>query len=127
MLMFVSITALLAWASPAGAQQINVSIAQVRGSEAVIVSGHGPARTAIALQLIGTISDDVPDVTVGRYTASTDANGDYRVTLPFAPDFVRNTYLTVVANAAGSEPVSARLLIGAPNAGAMVPLEQQTP
>ena len=127
LLMSVSIVALLASASQAGAQQIGISIAQAQGSEAVVVSGHGPANAAIALRLIGTLSDDVPDVSIGRYTVSTDASGNYRVTLPIAPDFARNTYITAVANAAGAEPASARLLTGAPNAGAMVPLEQQTP
>jgi hypothetical protein len=110
-----------------GAQQDAVSISAVTGAESVDVRGHAAPGSTVALQLLATLSFDVPTVMVGRYVAHSDVGGNYELVIPIAPDFVRNTYLSVIASAAGVSSASGRIVIGSPNAGAMVPLEQQTP
>ena len=123
--------AVMALMSAADAQQpatgaISIDVHPVPGSEAVLVTGHAPSSAPVTITLLATISSDLPTVVVSRHETQPDANGNFQATISIAPNYVRDTYLRVLAtSAAGSTPASAQITVGAPNAGQTVPLEYQ--
>ena len=103
---------------------ITIDVHPVPGSEAVAVTGHAPPSAPVTITLLATISSDLPTVVVSRHDTQPDVNGNFQATISIAPNFVRNTYLRVLAtSAAGSTPASAQITVGPPNAGQTVPLE----
>ena len=96
------------------------------GREAVVVDGSAPAAlrgsaVPVTLTLTGTISRDLPTVTLRRVTLATD--GTFHTTLAIS-GMPRGSVVTVTATSLpGLSPASAHLTVGAPNPAVDSPLD----
>jgi hypothetical protein len=105
---------------------ITIDVRPQTGSEAIAVSGHAPSNAPVTITLLATFSTDVPTVVVSRHDVQPDVSGNFAASIPIAAAFARGTLLRIVAaSVAGTTPASAQLVVGVPNAGVIVPLEQQ--
>jgi hypothetical protein len=96
---------------------------QLKGSEAIYVTGHTTPNDRLTLSLYTTISSDLPDVLVNRHFAAADANGRFGAVIPIASAFQRGTLLRVTAVSATGATGDAHLTMDAPNAGIAVPFD----
>ena len=110
--------------SASGALSILVSPAP--GREAVVVDGSVPAAlrgnaVPVTLTVTGTVSRDLPTVTLRRVTLATDGTFHTILTTSGMP---RGSVVTVTATSAlGLTPASAHLTVGAPNPSVDSPLD----
>jgi len=114
-------------AAPTVSGAIVLNVHQLAGAEALVVSGQAPPTAPVMITLLATLSSDVPVVVVGRHNVDTDANGNFQAVVPIGPDYVRNSYLKVLATSVPSvASASAQVLLGPINPGNDVaPFEQQ--
>jgi len=104
---------------------ITLEARQLQGSEAIDVEGTAPSGAPVTITLLAMLSTDLPTILVSRHDVVTDVNGRFRAVIPAASAYERGTLLRVVATSLpGVRPASAQLVIGAPNAGVSIPLEQ---
>ena len=109
----------------ASAQTITLEARQLQGSEAVNVTGTAAPGSAVTLTLTALISTDLPTVLVSRHDVVADVNGRFGAIIPIASAYERGILLTVYASSGpGTGGAQAQLTTSAPNAGAIVPLEQ---
>ena len=112
-------------AATASAQTITLEARQLQGSEAVNVTGTAAPGSAVTLTLTALISTDLPTVLVSRHDVVADVNGRFGAIIPIASAYERGMLLTVYASSGpGVGGARAQLTTSAPNAGAIVPLEQ---
>lgn len=97
----------------------------IAGSEAISVSGNAPPGSPVTITLLATISTDIPTIVVSRHVVQPDASGNYQTRIPIAAAYARGTLLRVFAVSAGTTSASAQLIVGPPNGGVVVPLEQE--
>jgi hypothetical protein len=91
-----------------------VSAFPATGRDAIVVRGTAPGAVPVTIVLTGTISRDIPEVTLGRVTLATD--GNFSATVPVAPTMPRGSVVTVtVTSLPGVSPASARVVVGPPN------------
>lgn len=111
-------------ASASGSLSILVSPAP--GREAVAVDGSAPAAlrgsaVPVTLTATGTISRDLPTVTLQRVTLATDGTFHTILSISGMP---RGSVVTVTATSLlGLAPASARITVGAPNRAVDSPLD----
>ncbi len=104
---------------------ISLDARQLQGAEALDVEGIAPPNAPVTITLLAMLSTDLPTIVVSRHDVVTDVNGRFRAVIPVASAYERGTLLRVVATSLpGVSPASAQLVIGAPNAGVSIPLEQ---
>jgi hypothetical protein len=119
-------TAMIALCAPVGAQtpdaaamRVTLTATRAAGSEAVRITGSGPAARPLSVALYGTFSRDLPTVLLSRRSVSTDSTGRYDATLPIAPAFFRTSIITVVVDAVpAGQGARATVVVGPPNAPA---------
>jgi hypothetical protein len=113
------VAALAAVCVPAGAQPaggVSLTATHVVGTEAVRLTGTGPASRPLEASLYVTYSRDLPTALMNRRIVSTDATGRFDATIPTAPAFFRNAIVTVVVRALPAGPdARATFSVGAPN------------
>ena len=98
---------------------------QLQGAEALDIAGIAPPGSPVTITLLAMLSTDLPTILVSRHDVVTDVNGRFRAVIPVASAYERGTLLRVVATSLpGVSPASTQLVIGAPNAGVTIPLEQ---
>ena len=80
------------------------------GRDAIVVDGTAPAALPVTITLTGTISRDIPVVTLNRVTLATD--GTFHATVPVAT-MPRGSVVTVTATSLpGVSPASTRISVG---------------
>jgi hypothetical protein len=113
--------------SPAVANaSLSLALRMVEGRQAIAVDGTAPGAVPgnplpVTLTLTGTLSRDLPTVTLRRVTLASD--GTFHTTMAIA-GMPRGTVVTVTATSvSGLAPASAHLTVGAPNPGVDSPLD----
>ena len=107
---------------------ISLDVRQVPGSEEVTVSGQAPPSVPVLLTVLSTLSQDIPDIVVGRHEVAADESGRFSAIVPIAPDYLRGSILTLVATSLpGVRKASAQIVVGPPNGTVSVPAEQIPP
>jgi hypothetical protein len=113
--------------SPASASgSLSILVSPAPGREAVVVDGSAPAAlrgnaVPVTLTATGTISRDLPTVTLQRVTLATDGTFHTILSISGMP---RGSVVTVTATSLlGLAPASARITVGAPNRNADSPLD----
>lgn len=104
---------------------ITMEARQLQGAEALTVQGTAPAGAPVTITLLAVVSSDIPTIVVSRNDVVTDANGRFAAIIPVASAYERGTLLRVVATSSpGVASAQSQLVVGAPNNGVTVPLEQ---
>jgi hypothetical protein len=103
---------------------IVLSATQLKGAEAVIVTGTAPPSIPVMITLLATLSPELPNVLVNRQTTEAGPDGRFQAIVPIGPDYMRDTFLRVLATSLpGVTSASTQLLVQAPNAGLAIPAE----
>jgi hypothetical protein len=103
---------------------IVLNVQPLKGAEALLVTGAAPPSAPVRITLLATLSSDLPNVLISRHDLSADAEGKFQAIIPIAPDYIRQTFLNVLATSGpGVTPASAHILVDAANAGIKVPWE----
>ncbi len=106
--------------SPVASGSLTLALRMVAGRDAIAVDGIAPGAVPgstipVTLTLTGTLSRDLPSVTLQRVTLATD--GAFHTTLALT-GMPRGSVVTVTATSlSGLAPASAHLTVGAPNPG----------
>ncbi|HKU81126.1 MAG TPA: hypothetical protein VJP76_03065 [Candidatus Tumulicola sp.] len=104
---------------------ISMNVEQLKGAEAVLVTGEAPPSAPVLITLLGLISSEVPNVVVGRHDLQAGPDGKFQAIVPIGPDYVRGSFLKVLATSGpGVSSASAQIQIVPANAGLVVPYEQ---
>jgi hypothetical protein len=112
--------------SIAGATQgtIVLNATQLRGAEAVLITGEAPPSAPVLITLLATLSSELPNILLSRHQTIAGPDGKFQAILPIAPDYWRSTFIHVMATSSpGVTPASAQLLVQEPNAGVKVPAD----
>jgi hypothetical protein len=105
---------------------ITLAVHPLIGQEALLVTGQAPPMAPVRITLLATLSSDLPNVVVSRHDIQTEPDGRFAAVVPIGPDYVRDSFLRVIATSGpGVTEASAQILIGPPNALLSVPWEQQ--
>ncbi|MBV8066353.1 MAG: hypothetical protein JO113_00140 [Candidatus Eremiobacteraeota bacterium] len=103
---------------------IVMNVQPLKGAEALLVTGTAPPLAPVRVTLLATLSSDLPNVLVGRHDLAADPDGKFQAIIPIGPDYIRNSYLNVLATSGpGVTPANAQILIGPPNPELKVPWE----
>jgi hypothetical protein len=104
---------------------IVMNVTQLKGAEALMITGQAPPSAPIRITLLATLSSDIPDVLIGRHDLTSSTDGAFQAIVPIGPDYTQQTFLHVTATSGPNvAPASAQILVDAPNAGVKVPWEQ---
>ena len=113
--------------NPASASgSLSILVSPAPGREAVVVDGSAPAAlrgnaVPVTLTVTGTVSRDLPTVTLQRVTLATDGTFHTILSISGMP---RGSLVTVTATSLlGLAPASAQITVGAPNRAADSPLD----
>lgn len=109
----------------ANAQSLSLTAQPLAGSEAISVSGTAPPGSTVTVTLLATISQDIPTIVVSRSVVLPDSGGNYQARIPIAAAYERGTILRVFATSSGQSSAAVQLIVGPPNGGVTVPLEQE--
>lgn len=104
---------------------IVMNVTQLKGAEALMITGQAPPSAPIRITLLATLSTELPDVLIGRHDITSAQDGTFQAIVPIGPDYIQQTFLHVTATSGPRvTPASAQILVDAPNAGVKVPWEQ---
>ncbi len=104
----------------------NLQVAQIPGQQMLSVGGKAPANAPITLTLVGTFSNEIPDVVLNRHVVTADRKGTFQVDLPIASGYYRGGVLTVVASSVtGIAPARMQLQAKAPNGAVSIPADSE--
>jgi len=96
----------------------------LKGAEALLVTGDAPPMAPVRITLLATLSSDIPNVLLSRHDLTAGPDGKFQAIVPIAPDYVRDSYIHVLATSLpGVISASTQLLVQAPNDGVKVPVE----
>lgn len=110
--------------TPAVSGSITIEVHPLAGSEALVITGQAPPTAPIMITLLATLSSDLPTIVVSRHDISADQSGKFQAIVPIAPDFLRGSYLKVLATSVPSVvSASAEVLVGPPAPGLKVPAD----
>jgi hypothetical protein len=105
---------------------ISLNVEQLKGAEAVLITGEAPPSAPVLITLLGLLSSELPNVLLSRHDLQAGPDGKFQAIVPIGPDYVRDSYLRVLATSGpGVTSASAQILIHPANAGLTVPYEQQ--
>jgi hypothetical protein len=105
---------------------ISMNVEQLKGAEAVLITGEAPPSAPVLITLLGLISSDVPNVLLSRHELQAGQDGKFQAIVPIGPDYIRGSFVKVLATSGpGVTSASAQILINPANAGLTVPYEQQ--
>jgi hypothetical protein len=103
---------------------IVLNVTQLQGAEALLVTGNAPPSAPVRITLLATLSSDVPNVLLSRHDLTAGPDGKFQAIVPIAPDYLRDSYIHVLATSLpGVTSASSQLLIHPANAGINVPVE----
>lgn len=105
---------------------IALNVQPLKGAEALLITGTAPPSAPVLITLLATLSSDLPNVLLSRNPTTAGPDGKFQAILPIGPDYVRNSYLHVLATSApGVTSASAQILVQEPNLGNTQPYEVQ--
>ena len=105
---------------------IVLNVEQLKGAEAVLVTGTAPPSAPVLITLLGLLSSDLPNVLLGRHDLQAGSDGKFQAIVPIGPDYTQGSFVKVLATSGpGVTSASAQILIAPANAGLSVPFEQQ--
>ncbi|MEO6834351.1 MAG: hypothetical protein ABI231_00355 [Candidatus Tumulicola sp.] len=105
---------------------ILLNVEQLKGAEAVLITGQAPPTAPVLITLLGLLSSDLPNVLLSRHDLQAGPDGKFQAIVPIGPDYLRGSFLRVLATSGpGVTSASAQILITPPNDGLKVPAEQQ--
>ncbi len=100
--------------APGASGTLSLRAQQAAGRDAIVVDGTAPAALPVTITLTGTISRDLPTVTLSSVTLATD--GTFHAVVPIAPAMPRGSVVTVTATSLpGVSSAWARVTVGPPN------------
>jgi Copper amine oxidase N-terminal domain len=103
---------------------IVLNVIQLKGAEALLVTGDAPPSAPVMITLLATLSSDLPNVLLSRHDLTAGPDGKFQAIVPIAPDYMRDSFIHVLATSVpGVTSASAQLLVHAPNPGANVPVD----
>jgi len=103
---------------------IVLNVIQLKGAEALLVTGEAPPTAPVRITLLATLSADLPNVLLSRHDLTAGPDGKFQAIVPIAPDYVRDSFINVLATSTpGVTSASAQLLVHQANPGANVPFE----
>jgi hypothetical protein len=95
---------------------------QLKGAEALLITGNAPPSIPVMITLLATFSSEVPNVLLSRQTITAGADGAFQAIVPIGPNYMRDTFIHVLATSLpGVISASAQLLVQEPNQGVNVP------
>lgn len=104
---------------------ISINVEQLKGAEAVLITGEAPPSAPVLITLLGLISSDLPNVLLSRHELQAGQDGKFQAIVPIGADYVRGSFIKVLATSGpGVTSASAQILINPANAGLTVPFEQ---
>lgn len=102
----------------------NLTLAQVPGKLDIAIAGKGPGNLPVTLTLIGSFSQEIPDVILSRNEVVTDADGTFKTEISPSPGFFRGAILTLVASSvSGVSSAKAQIVLKAPNGTTNIPAD----
>ncbi len=105
---------------------IELNVTPLKGAEALLIAGQAPPTAPVMITLLATLSSDLPNVLLSRHLLTAGPDGKFQAILPIAPDYMRDTFIHVLATSSpGVTSASAQLLVHEANAGIKVPAEAQ--
>ncbi len=105
---------------------ILLNVEQLKGAEAVLITGEAPPTAPVLITLLGLLSSDLPNVLLSRHDLQAGPDGKFQAIVPIGPDYTQGSYLRVLATSGpGVTSASAQILITPANDGLKVPYEQQ--
>jgi hypothetical protein len=94
-------------------------------SDAVIVSGSGPANVPITITLSADIERDIPRVTLSRTTIDTDPDGKFVVQISTAPLHLQKSIVLISATSLpGVTEAHTSFILGQPNPTIAHPVDE---
>jgi hypothetical protein len=103
---------------------IALNVQPLKGAEAVLITGTAPPGAPVLITLLGTLSSELPNVLISRHDLTAGPDGKFQAVLPIGPDYLRNSFLRVLATSGPNvTSASAQIVIGPPNPGANVPVD----
>lgn len=112
---------------PAAAAHGALTIAAVPTglSDAVIVSGSGPANVPLTITLSADISRDLPRVLLSRTNVATDAGGKFAVSISTAPLHLAQSVVLISATSVpGVTEAHTSFVLGQPSPGIAHPVDE---
>jgi hypothetical protein len=101
-----------------------LSVAPTKVSDAVVVSGSGPANLPLTISLSADIVRDMPRVLLSRTNVRTDAEGNFSVTIATAPLHLQRTLVLVSATSLpGVSEAHTSFVLGKPSPNIAHPLD----
>ena len=109
-------------AGPHGTIVLNVE--PLKGAEALVVSGQAPPSAPVMITLLATLSSELPNIVLSRHDLEAGPDGRFQAIVPIAPDFVRDSFIHVLATSSpGVISASTQLLVHPPNDGVKIPFD----
>jgi hypothetical protein len=103
---------------------IVLSVEPLAGAEALMISGQAPPSAPVMITLLATLSSELPNVVLSRHNLETEPDGRFQAIVPIAPDYLRDSFIKVLATSSpGVISASAQLLVHPPNEGVKVPAD----
>ncbi len=103
---------------------IVLNATQLKGAEALLITGEAPPSVPVMITLLATIDYDIPNVLLGRHTLTAGPDGRFQAIVPIGPSYMRDTFIHVLATSVpGVTSASAQLLVESPNAGVQIPAD----
>jgi hypothetical protein len=103
---------------------LTVAVVPTGVSDAVVVSGTGPANVPLMIALSADISRDLPRVLLSRTSAVTDAAGKFSVSIPTAPLHLAQSLVLISATSLpGVTEAHTSFVLGQPSPGIAHPVD----
>jgi hypothetical protein len=113
-----------AGAAPISGAITLTTVKQTEGLETLTLVGKAPANIPVTLSVIGTFSNEIPDVLLSRRETTADADGTFGLTVPVAPGYFRGGIITVEASSvSGITPAKTHLVLKPINGTVHVPAD----
>ncbi len=94
-------------------------------SDALVVSGNGPANAPLTITLWADIARDLPRVLVSRTSAQTDATGTFSLEISTAPLHLQKSRILITATSvAGVTEAHTSLVLGQPSPNIAHPIDE---
>jgi hypothetical protein len=114
-----------AGAAPISGAITGLSVTQTPGDQTLTVAGKAPANLPVTLSVIGTLSNELPNVLLSRREIVAEADGTFNTTVPVASGYFRGGLITLEASSVtGITPAKKRLELKPVNDGVIVPADQ---
>ncbi len=114
-----------AGAAPISGAITGLTIFQTPGDQTLTVGGKAPANVPVTLSVIGTFSNELPDVLLSRREILAEADGTFKLVVPVASGYFRGGIINVEATSLpGITAAKKRIDLKPVNDKVVVPADQ---